>query len=682
MKLMEAYLVLNLPEGATEAEVREAHREMSRLVHPDKHGGDERLRLRAEGMQKRLNEARKVIQEAGYPVSPSTRRPAGPPQPHPPPPRNQGPSDNNGTRGPRQEDKRSSTSDRKRSPRPPDIDAIPEGQLIGPYKVIHRLARGSSTSIFRVEHTTFGNILALKVLRDETPVAEQRFFTATRIMARMQHRNVVDVLDVLSEDGLLAIVLEYIPGVPLDQWWSLPLPVERSISTFMQICEGLASLHQHRVAHLSLKPGHVLVYPDRAGADCPKIIDFAAARELKPNLRMHDVYTPTTCSPQYMSPEQAADFVMDARSDIYSLGALMFECFSGEPMFTATTIDDYRHLHQSVRPSSPRRGPKGRAMDPALEAIIIKCVEKSPERRFQSALDLRDALAATLLARADRNSSRAAPDSERSATAPNAEQDRGPPAAAPEPPPTAPSPSVTPTASSGSSIMWPAFGLLVWVGIFALLVWQKRGCDRDGNSSAVARPSTKNTAMNVDAGPHFSCLKIPFDGARLCAGPGYIPRMAGPNDVRQAQSAWCVENRVSWADARTVMVCVVTKQECEEHLLLSGNGKRSLFNRKECHAISPSEWFGEPVAWAGRPDAFVCKDGGACQAVPGDLITVEETRADAWCYSSPKEPDALLSCFPTKKACNASRKARPDRDPCVLEGPQRSLQSYATLLER
>ncbi|HEY4058630.1 MAG TPA: serine/threonine-protein kinase, partial [Kofleriaceae bacterium] len=224
---------------------------------------------------------------------------------------------------------------------PPPSREDPEGRigtLIGNYQVQELLGRGGMGYVYRAEHIKLGREVALKLLRSDYAKrkdAVARFIQEARTVNRIRHRNIVDVPDIIEmEDGTTCIVMELLIGTSLGRWARSGIELPRALAVLVQICDGLAAAHSVDIVHRDLKPDNVFVVPTNDGAELVKLLDFGVAKLL--NRDDEDVGFQTAAgsvigTPAYMSPEQAGGMLVDARSDIYSLGAIMYELFCGMP---------------------------------------------------------------------------------------------------------------------------------------------------------------------------------------------------------------------------------------------------------------------------------------------------------------------------------------------------------------
>ena len=292
-------------------------------------------------------------------------------------------------------------SGHKRPPPVPNRHDEPErvGTVLGSYRVLELLGKGGMGYVFRAEHMKLGREVALKLLRTDYASrrdAVARFFQEARTVNRVRHRNIVDVTDFVElEDGTTFIIMEFLLGQSLGKWARTGVDMPRALAVLVQICDGLGAAHQVSVVHRDLKPDNIIIVPTSDGAELVKLLDFGVAKLL--NRDDEDVGFQTAAgsvigTPAYMSPEQAGGMVIDARSDIYSLGAIMYELFCGQPMFRGRPFGEYVRKHLTEMPIPPRATQGGAQIDPRLEQLILKCLEKDPNQRFGHILELRDAL--------------------------------------------------------------------------------------------------------------------------------------------------------------------------------------------------------------------------------------------------------------------------------------------------
>jgi len=280
-----------------------------------------------------------------------------------------------------------------------DDPAIRLGQTLGTYKLMELLGKGGMGYVYRAEHTKLGREVALKLLRADYARrrdAVNRFFQEAKTVNRVRHRNIVDVTDFVElDDGTTFIIMELLRGQSLGRWSRTGVDLPRALAVLVQICDGLGAAHAVGVVHRDLKPDNVIVVPTSDGAEMVKLLDFGVAKLV--NRDDEDVGFQTQAgsvigTPAYMSPEQAGGMAVDQRSDIYSLGAIMYELFSGQPLFRGRSFGEYVRKHLTENPVPPRQTQGGSNTDPQLEALIMRCLAKEPNDRFGHILELRDGL--------------------------------------------------------------------------------------------------------------------------------------------------------------------------------------------------------------------------------------------------------------------------------------------------
>src|SRR3954467_10130892 len=189
--------------------------------------------------------------------------------------------------------------------------------------------------------------------------------------------------------------MEFLRGDSLGKWARTGVDLPRALAVLVQICDGLAAAHSVSVVHRDLKPDNVIVVPTPDGGELVKLLDFGVAKLL--NRDDEDIGFQTAAgsvigTPAYMSPEQAGGMAVDHRSDIYSLGAIMYELFCGQPMFRGRSFGEFVRKHLTENPVMPRQTQGGAHIDARLEALIMRSLAKDPNERFSHILELRDGL--------------------------------------------------------------------------------------------------------------------------------------------------------------------------------------------------------------------------------------------------------------------------------------------------
>ena len=268
------------------------------------------------------------------------------------------------------------------------------------YQIIELVGRGSMGLVYKAKHIPLNRNVAIKVLTPDKPldpVSKKRFEREAYVVASINHPNIVTVHDSgVLKNGMLYLVMEYLEGETLaDLLTSSPkLDFKTAVPIFMQVCAALDYAHSQDVIHRDLKPSNIMLVKGLAGVQTAKVIDFSIAKFTKPKPDQKTITRPGDVfgSPFYMSPEQCQAKVLDHRSDIYSLGCVMYEALCGAPPLMGenamTTI--YMHVHRWPTPMSELV--KDPPLPDYLEAIVVKALEKEPEERFQSARELLEEL--------------------------------------------------------------------------------------------------------------------------------------------------------------------------------------------------------------------------------------------------------------------------------------------------
>ncbi len=272
------------------------------------------------------------------------------------------------------------------------------GAEIGPYRLIEEIGRGGMGVVYRAEHPALRRMVALKILLagDQAPEeAVARFLREARAVAKLGHHpHIVPVHDVGSAGRLRYLAMHFVEGRPLDGLIAAgEVTPRRAAALARKIALGLQHAHDHGLLHRDVKPHNVLV--TREGE--PQITDFGLAKELAGDAEPADgvktVEGALVGSPSYMPPEQAGEdgAEVDARSDVYGVGATLYHMLTGEPPFRGDSLINVIKKVLSDPPDPPRK--RNPAVDRDLDSICLKCLEKERERRYESAGALADDLA-------------------------------------------------------------------------------------------------------------------------------------------------------------------------------------------------------------------------------------------------------------------------------------------------
>ncbi len=271
-----------------------------------------------------------------------------------------------------------------------------EAPTIPEYEIVELLGHGGMGSVYKVKRKIDDQIFALKIMRRElvnNVAAVKRFEQEVKACMSLSNSNLVSVHGLgHAEDGSPYLVMDYLEGESLQQILAKDgiLDVNTALPIFIQICDGLSHVHQNGIVHRDIKPSNIMVALDNETNELRvKLLDFGIAR-VTDDQNLAQSLTSTGeifGSPFYMSPEQCKGDLIDTKSDIYSLGCVLYETLSGKPPFAGNnpvqTI--LKHLNEQPKPLTEKQ----RSMSNSLESVLFKCLEKDPQDRYESIEDLR-----------------------------------------------------------------------------------------------------------------------------------------------------------------------------------------------------------------------------------------------------------------------------------------------------
>ena len=266
------------------------------------------------------------------------------------------------------------------------MDTIQPGQMLGPYRIINQIGKGGMATVYKAYQPSVDRYVAVKVLPSQLAESKEfaaRFQQEARIIAKLEHPHILPVFDYGESNGIAFFVMRYLEAGTLKDRMvaGRPLPIKEIDKLFTQLADALSYAHSHGVVHRDLKPANALI--DSQGNVF--LTDFGIAKLLEsasPRLTQTDAIMGT---PAYISPEQAQGQPVDQRSDIYSLGIILYEMVTGSVPFVAETplavifkhITDPLPPPSLVKPDIPR----------AIEKVILKALAKDPRDRFASAAE-------------------------------------------------------------------------------------------------------------------------------------------------------------------------------------------------------------------------------------------------------------------------------------------------------
>lgn len=264
------------------------------------------------------------------------------------------------------------------------------------YEILNRIGAGGMSDVYKAKDHILGRFVAVKVLKAE--FSEDRSFvskfrTEAQSAAGLEHPNIVNIYDVGSEDGRHYIVMEHVEGITLKTYIEKKgqLTFKESASIAIQVARGIEAAHNKQIIHRDIKPQNIMISTEGK----VKVMDFGIAKAASSNTISSDVMG----SVHYSSPEQARNGFVDARSDIYSLGIVMYEMVTGRVPFDGdtTVAVAIQHLQEEI-PNPAGYTPN---LPVSMEKIILKCTQKNPDRRYQNIRDLLNDLRRALVSPED-----------------------------------------------------------------------------------------------------------------------------------------------------------------------------------------------------------------------------------------------------------------------------------------
>ena len=268
------------------------------------------------------------------------------------------------------------------------------------YEILSLVGEGGFAAVYKARDLELGRNVAIKLLKSQAISAEDlaRFKREAHLLAKLSHRNIVAVYsyDVVA-DTTPCITMEFLQGESLDSWINKrgPLDEQTCMTIFTGIADALTYAHTQGIVHRDLSSANVFI-EDIDGSITAKIIDFGLSSIVNSDKQLSiDKLTATGLlvgNPAYMSPEQTRGEKLDSRSDIYSLGCTLYKAVTGEPPFDSSTPTGYLYLHQNEYPHTPAINWNDTKAAEKVEAILLKCLQKDPAKRFQSAEEFKENL--------------------------------------------------------------------------------------------------------------------------------------------------------------------------------------------------------------------------------------------------------------------------------------------------
>ncbi|MCC6523578.1 MAG: serine/threonine protein kinase [Polyangiaceae bacterium] len=282
----------------------------------------------------------------------------------------------------------------------PETDPLIGRSINGRFTVLSVIARGGMGKVYKAEQAPLGRICALKVLNpkyqgDEDPEFQKRFYLEASTAAKLNHPNTVTIFDYGRDGDIYYIAMEYIAGRTLYRALREegPFSEGRAVHVVRQVCRSLREAHQIGVIHRDLKPANVLLFDKGDETDIVKVLDFGLVKDVTgkegEELTQAGLFMG---SPKYMAPEQILGNPVSARTDIYSLGVVLYEILAGSPPFDRGGSVKTLMAHVNEDPPPLEQFNPHLAIGPEMRAVLARCLEKAPEARFGSMEELMVAL--------------------------------------------------------------------------------------------------------------------------------------------------------------------------------------------------------------------------------------------------------------------------------------------------
>ena len=267
-------------------------------------------------------------------------------------------------------------------------------ERLGTYRLISRLGAGGMGEVWRAEDTKLLRQVAIKILPEQLAKDQEwkeRFLREARTVAQLNHPNIAGIYSIDQQGDTLFIAMELIEGESLSTVMSRgPMIPADAVRVAVHVCDGLSEAHAKGIVHRDIKPDNIILSPRFV-----KVLDFGIAKQIggtaDPGLTQGGMVMGT---PHYMSPEQALGRTVDARTDIFSLGVVLYEMLSGQKPFTGDAITE---ILLKIVMNEPRDiAVAAFGITPALASVVRRCMQKQPEERYQDCEELRAALVTSL----------------------------------------------------------------------------------------------------------------------------------------------------------------------------------------------------------------------------------------------------------------------------------------------
>lgn len=266
--------------------------------------------------------------------------------------------------------------------------------LDGRYEILALIDTGGMSRVYKARHTSLGVVRAVKVIYRETAIGERslkRFEKEARMIGNLSHPNLVACVDYgTAPGGRPYVVMEFLEGRTISQLLKggVIFDEARAVKIFVQVCKGLHYVHEASILHRDIKPGNLMLINGANNEELLKVLDFGIAKIQDTTEIQKLTRTGEICgSPVYMSPEQAKGLSVDERSDVYSFGCVMYEMLSGNPPLMGENAIETIMMHLNEKPAVICT-PSKKRIAPGLEAVVMRCLEKEPHKRYKNLNEL------------------------------------------------------------------------------------------------------------------------------------------------------------------------------------------------------------------------------------------------------------------------------------------------------
>lgn len=261
-----------------------------------------------------------------------------------------------------------------------------KNKVIGRFNIIRELGKGVQGTVYLAQDTQLDRQVAIKTLHVDSSQDAANLIREAKIASKLQHPNIVSLHDAIVHDGMPYLVYSYIEGQSLAELLKKEktLAFARAAQIASGVLEGLGHAHQHDVMHLDIKPANIMI----AVSDTPMVMDFGIARAI--SQQQPEPSLEVTGTPLYMAPERISSHGSELRSDLYSVGMMLYEMVTGAPAISGENV--FQILHKTAHGKTDAPSSRNIDVDDKLEAIILKAIAKNPDERYPDAASMRQAL--------------------------------------------------------------------------------------------------------------------------------------------------------------------------------------------------------------------------------------------------------------------------------------------------